>query len=273
MMENPHDHAFERPHDFAVELVDATKTFGTGDGAVRALRGVTLTVPQQQKTVLLGLSGSGKSTTLRLINRLHDATTGKVRVLGQDVMRLSPRELRAFRRQTAFVFQHFNLVGRLSALENVLSGGLGSLRAPRSGIMMYPNRMRVAALDQLDRVGLADQAFQRSGTLSGGQQQRVGIARALFQQPKLVLADEPVASLDPESSRQVMEILQQVCDEDGLTVICSLHQIELAIDWADRVIGLRDGQVVLDRSSQGMVPSDASGIYSADVSTDPMSES
>lgn len=255
----------------AAELVDATKVFG--DGAVHALRGVTLSIPERQKAVLLGLSGSGKSTTLRLLNRLHDPTSGEVRVLGQDVMQLKPKELRAFRRQIAFVFQHFNLVGRLSALENVLSGGLGAIRGPRSGVMMYPNRMRVAALEQLDRVGLADQAFQRAGTLSGGQQQRVGIARALFQQPSLVLADEPVASLDPESSRQIMEILREVCDEDGLTVICSLHQVELAIDWADRVIGLRDGRVVLDRDATGMVPDDAAGIYSSDSSPSSAQES
>lgn len=246
--------------NYAVELHGVAKQFN--NGAVTALGGIDLEVPNGQRLVLLGLSGSGKSTTLRLLNRLHDPSAGEVRVLGQDVMALSPRELRRFRQRVAFVFQHFNLVGRLSAIENVLAGGLGSLRGPRCGVMMYPNRMRLEALEQLDRVGLADKAFQRAGTLSGGQQQRVGIARALFQRPSLVLADEPVASLDPESSRQVMEILHEVCEEDGLTVICSLHQVELAIDWADRVVGLRDGRIVFDRMAAGMSVGEASTIYS-----------
>ena len=243
----------------AVELRAVRKTFD--GGRVHALSDITLTIPARQKLVLLGLSGSGKSTLLRLLNRLHEPSDGEVRVFEQDILGLSPRQLRQFRREVAFVFQHFNLVGRLSAIENVLSGGLGALRTPRSGVMMYPNAMRRAALEQLDRVGLADQAFQRAGTLSGGQQQRVGIARALFQQPRLVLADEPVASLDPESSRQVMGILRRVCEEDGLTVICSLHQVDLAISWADRVVGLRNGQMVFDRPSTGMSPEDAATIY------------
>ncbi|WP_440312280.1 phosphonate ABC transporter ATP-binding protein [Leucobacter chromiireducens] len=243
----------------AVELRGITKQFN--NGAVTALDKIDLEVPSWQKLVLLGLSGSGKSTTLRLLNRLHEPSAGEVRVLGQDVMAMSQRELRRFRQRVAFVFQHFNLVGRLSAIENVLAGRLGSLRGPRSGVMMYPNRMRIEALEQLDRVGLADKAFQRAGTLSGGQQQRVGIARALFQRPSLVLADEPVASLDPESSRQVMDILRAACEEDGLTVICSLHQVDLAIDWADRVVGLRNGQIVFDRMAKDMSIADASTIY------------
>lgn len=250
-----------RPSEHAVTLRSITKEFNNGE--VKALDGLDLDVPYRQKLVLLGLSGSGKSTTLRLLNRLHDPTSGEVTVLGENPMGMRGRQLRSFRQRVAFVFQHFNLVGRLSAIENVLAGGLGSLRGPRSGVLMYPNRMRVAAIEQLDRVGLADQAFQRAGTLSGGQQQRVGIARALFQQPDLVLADEPVASLDPESSRQVLDILKRVCDEDGLTVICSLHQVELAIEWADRVVGLRGGRLVFDRVANRMQPADAAMIYSA----------
>lgn len=256
-----------RPSEHAVALHNVTKEFN--GGAVQALTGIDLTVPYRQKLVLLGLSGSGKSTTLRLLNRLHDPSSGEVAVLGEHPTEMRGRQLRSFRQRVAFVFQHFNLVGRLTAIENVLAGGLGSLRGPRSGVLMYPNRMRIAAIEQLDRVGLADQAFQRAGTLSGGQQQRVGIARALFQRPEIVLADEPVASLDPESSRQVLEILKQVSDEDGLTVICSLHQVELAIDWADRIVGLRGGRVVFDRAAASMQPSDASMIYTAAEETTP----
>ncbi|GAB3193758.1 phosphonate ABC transporter ATP-binding protein [Nesterenkonia suensis] len=254
--------------DMAVSLRNVTKEFN--DGEVKALRGIDLEVPRGQKLVLMGLSGSGKSTTLRVLNRLHDPTSGELTVLGEDTMAMSARELRRFRQRVAFIFQHFNLVGRLTALENVMAGALGTLRGPRYGVMTYPNAMRHEALAQLERVGLGDQAFQKAGTLSGGQQQRVGIARALFQKPELVLADEPVASLDPESSRQIMELLLKVCEEDGLTVICSLHQVELAIEWADRMVGLRHGEIVFDRDASQITIADASTIY---ASTDPTASS
>lgn len=248
----------------AIHLENVHKEFN--DGEVVALKNLSLEVPPGQKLALLGLSGSGKSTTLRVLNRLHDPTSGDITILGEKPTQMNGRRLRAFRQRIGFIFQHFNLVGRLTALENVLAGGLGSLRGPRYGVMTYPNRMRVEALRQLERVGLADQAFQRAGTLSGGQQQRVGIARALFQQPELVLADEPVASLDPESSRQIMDLLHQLCDEDGLTVVCSLHQVELAIEWADRVVGLRGGEIVFDRDAADLTVDEASQIYAASSS-------
>nr|WP_051298183.1 phosphonate ABC transporter ATP-binding protein [Brevibacterium album] len=242
-----------------MRIRNVTKEF-TG-GAVRALNDITLDVPTGQRLVLMGLSGSGKSTTLRLINALAEPTRGEVEVLGQNPSGLSSRELRQFRRQIGFVFQHFNLVGRASALENVLVGALGGLRGPRYGIMTYPDSLRREALRQLERVGLADKAFQRASTLSGGQQQRVGIARALLQRPKIVLADEPVASLDPESSRQIMDLLFEVCDQDGLTVICNLHQMEIALGWADRMVGLRSGEIILDRDARTLTPEDVSEIY------------
>lgn len=163
----------------------------------------------------------------------------------------------------AFIFQHFNLVGRLSAIENVLSGALGAVRGPRYGLMAYPDEMRQEAMAHLERVGLAEKAFQRANTLSGGQQQRVGIARALMQKPDLVLADEPVASLDPESSMQVMTLLKELTEEENLTVVCSLHQVELAIGWADRMIGLRGGQIVLDQDARSLSPEEASVIYTS----------
>lgn len=227
-----------------VEVDGLTKTFD--NGRVTALDQVTFSVPEGQLLVVIGLSGSGKSTLLRHLNGLHEPTSGSVRVLGTDVAAARRPQLRALRRDVGFVFQQFNIVGRITCIENVLSGALGRLRGPRLGAMMYPRSMRQDALDQLERVGLADRAWQRTDTLSGGQQQRVAIARTLVQQPRIVLADEPVASLDPEISGQVMDVLFQCCIEDNITVLCSLHQVDLALGWANRLIGLRDGAVVLD---------------------------
>lgn len=231
--------------DNVVQVFGLSKKFPNGP---LALDHVSLTVPKGQLLSLIGLSGSGKSTLLRHLNGLIPPTTGSVEVLGTDVVAAGRRELRALRRDVGFVFQSFGLVGRLTALENVLSGALGRLHGPRFGTLMYPRALRREALENLDRVGLGDRAFQRADTLSGGQQQRVAIARTLMQRPRLLLADEPVASLDPESSAQVMDVLFRIVVEDQLTVICTLHQVELALGWAQRIVGLRDGQVVLDRA-------------------------
>ncbi|MEM7338688.1 MAG: phosphonate ABC transporter ATP-binding protein [Actinomycetota bacterium] len=230
--------------EIVVDIADLVKTFD--NGRVRALDGVSFQVPAGQMVVIIGLSGSGKSTLLRHINGLHVPTSGSVTVLGQDVASLKGRQLRELRRQVGFVFQQFNIVGRLSCIENVLSGALGRLSFPRPGVMAYPRALRQEALAQLDRVGLGDRAFQRTDTLSGGQQQRVAIARTLMQKPKIVLADEPVASLDPEISGQVMDLLFRACVEDNITVLCSLHQVDLALGWANRLIGLNEGTIVLE---------------------------
>jgi phosphonate transport system ATP-binding protein len=242
-----------------VRLQNLRKEFD--GGRVAALDDVTVDIHQGELTVLIGLSGSGKSTLLRHLNRLHVPTSGEVEVLGRDVVRARGRELRGLRREVGFIFQQFNIVGRLSCLENVLSGALGRLRGPRYGVLTYPRALRREALEQLDRVGLADRAFQRADTLSGGQQQRVAIARTIMQRPKLVLADEPVASLDPEISFQVMDVLFQVCSEERLSVLCSLHQVDLALGWADRLIGLRDGRLVLDKPAKGLTTEEAMAVY------------
>ncbi len=235
-----------------------TKRFG---GGITALNDVTLEVPKGQLVVLVGLSGSGKSTLLRHLNGLHRPTAGHVEVLGTGVVHASRHELRALRRRVGFVFQQFNLVGRSTCLENVLSGALGRIRAPRLGVLSYPRTLRREALAHLDRVGLADRAFQRADTLSGGQQQRVAIARTLMQAPELLLADEPVASLDPESSVQVMDVLFRICVEEQLTVVCTLHQVEFAMGWAQRIIGLCDGRVVLDRDAAQLDSAEVMAVY------------
>ena len=226
-----------------IEAKNVTKVFGTG---TVALKNVSLVVPKGQMMALIGLSGSGKSTLMRHLNGLTTPTEGEIQVLGVSVNTAKKKDLRELRRQVGFIFQQFGLVGRLTAIENVLSGALGSLRGPRFGVSSYNLALRKKALDNLERVGLVDYAFQRADTLSGGQMQRVAIARTLMQQPSLMLADEPVASLDPESSAQVMDIMLKIAKEDNLTVVVTLHQVELAMGWADRIVGLRDGEVVLD---------------------------
>ena len=226
-----------------IDVINLSKTFETG---TRALRDVSLQVPKGQMVAMIGLSGSGKSTLMRHLNGLTSPTAGDVWVLDTHINTASRKQLREVRRHIGFIFQQFGLVGRITALENVLSGSLGSLFGPRFGVGSYPLRYRKSALEHLDRVGMADYAFQRADTLSGGQMQRVAIARSLMQQPSVMLADEPVASLDPESSAQVMEILLRVAKEENLTVLVTLHQVELALGWAERIVGLRDGEVVLD---------------------------
>ena len=243
-----------------VRLSGVTKRFG-GPSPVVALDAVDLVVHPGEFLALIGLSGSGKSTLLRHLNGLHSPTSGTVEVLGVDVTKARGAELRALRRNVGFVFQQFNIVLRASVIENVLTGALGRVRGPRYGCLTYSKALRAEAAAHLDRVGLGDRLFQRAGTLSGGQQQRVGIARMLMQQPKLVLADEPVASLDPEASRSVMDLLMTVCREDALTVICSLHQLDLALDCSTRIVGLRQGVKVLDRPTSEIDAAEAMRVY------------
>jgi phosphonate transport system ATP-binding protein len=241
-----------------ISLTGVSKRFPNG---TLALDNVSMTVPKGQLLSLIGLSGSGKSTLMRHLNGLHKPTAGTVHVMGVEVSSASNRALRGVRRNVGFVFQQFGLVGRATCLENVLSGALGRLRGPRYGVFSYPRSLRREAFDHLERVGLAPQAYQRADTLSGGQMQRVAIARTLMQRPQLLLADEPVASLDPESSHQVLELLLRVATEENMTVIVTLHQVELALGWAHRIVGLRDGRVVLDRDARGLTQDDVMEVY------------
>ena len=248
----------EFDRQYAIQLDNVTKDFG---GGVKGLDDVKLGFRTSEITVLLGLSGSGKSTLLRHLNGLHTPTSGNVRVLGQDVSTLKKQELRKLRRDIGFIFQSFNLVGPMSVMENVCTGALGRLKGPRLSLMSYPKSVKQEALETLERVGLEKLAHQRADTLSGGQQQRVAIARALMQHPKILLADEPVAALDPVSSGSVISLLEQICREDKITVIASLHQVQLAIDFADRIVGLQAGKVGFDRPTAGMTAASAQEIY------------
>jgi phosphonate transport system ATP-binding protein len=226
-----------------VSVKDLIKIYPTG---TRALDGVSLEFHKGEFVVLIGLSGSGKSTLLRCINRLVDPTSGTVTFDGTDVTRSSGAALRRVRRRIGMIFQQFNLVRRSSVFSNVLAGRLG-YRSTWRTVLGRPTRDDVAlAFENLGRVGIADRAFSRADALSGGQQQRVGIARALMQEPELMLADEPVASLDPATSHSVMKYLEEINKKDGITVICSLHFLSLARRYGTRVIALKGGKVAFD---------------------------
>jgi len=245
------------PAETVVSLQGITKRFG----ATVALDDASVSVRRGEVVVLLGLSGSGKSTLLRHVDGLEQPSSGRVHVLGREVTGLRGRALRELRSEIGFIFQQFELVPSLTVLENVLTGSLAQVRGPRLGLWSYGRAARAEGLARLERVGLLERAYQRADTLSGGQQQRVAIARALMQRPQVLLADEPVASLDPESSDQVMALIREIAVDEGLTVICSLHQVDLALSWADRIVGLRHGGVVLDTPTEGLTKAQVMEIY------------
>lgn len=212
----------------------------------RALDDVSVTIRDGEFVVVVGLSGAGKSTYLRCINRLVEPSSGRVMLDGEDVTAAPPQRLRELRKQIGMIFQQFNLVRRESVLTNVLTGRLGYAHPWATLVGHWRQEDVELALSMLDRVGLAELAAQRADTLSGGQQQRVAIARALMQEPTLMLADEPVASLDPATSHSVMRYIEQINKEDGITVICNLHFLSLARRYAGRVLAFRSGRIVAD---------------------------
>ena len=226
-----------------LEITNLAKTY---PGGVQALRDVNVRVSPGEFLVILGPSGAGKSTLLRCINRLVDPSTGKVVFDGREI---GGRDLRAVRRQFGMVFQQFNLVKRLSVLTNVLAGRLGYRSVWRSLFYSFPESDKRIAIECLARVNMEHKAFQRADTLSGGEQQRVAIARALAQEPKVILADEPVASLDPKIARQVLGYLRESARDLGITVLCNLHQVDYAKEFAERVVGMSRGEVVFDGPS------------------------
>ena len=215
-------------------------------GQVLALKDVSFTVEKGEFLVVIGLSGSGKSTLLRCINRLIEPTKGRIWLDGVELTRLSPRQMRKVRRKIGMIFQHFNLIKRATVMTNVLTGRLGYNPTFLTLLGKFPKRDRELALKNLERVGLLEKAYGRADELSGGQQQRVGIARALMQEPELLLADEPVSALDPATSHSVMQYLEQMNREDGVTVLASLHFLSLARRYGTRIIALKDGEMVFD---------------------------
>jgi len=224
-----------------IQIRGLVKRYGDFD----ALKGIDLDVAPGEFLVVLGPSGAGKSTLLRCINRLTEPTRGDIRIAGNLVMP-DAASLRQLRRQVAMIFQHYNVVPRLSVLKNVLTGRLGSVPSVLSWLQVFPRQDIAIARECLARVELEEKAALRTDTLSGGQKQRVGIARALAQQPKIILADEPVASLDPKTSRTVLQYLKRASRELGITVVCNLHQIDYAREFGERIVGVSGGRIVFE---------------------------
>ena len=226
-----------------LEIINLTKIYNNN---VRALDKVSFKVEPGQFLAIIGLSGSGKSTLLRCVNRLIDPTEGQIIWNSVDITAAPPEELRRIRRRIGMIFQHFNLVSRSPVLTNTLSGRLGYINPAWSLINHFSKEDVERAKENLKRVGIGDKVHVRADELSGGQQQRVGIARALMQNPEIMLADEPVASLDPVLAHSIMGILKKLNREDGITVMCSLHFLDLVQRYADRAIALNEGKLVFD---------------------------
>ena len=234
-------------------------------GNNHAVKNVSFEVNKPQMIGIIGRSGAGKSTLLRIINRLTDATDGKIEVDDQNILELKSKEKRSWQRNCAMIFQQFNLVPRLDVLTNVILGRLNYQGSFRASLKMFSRDERADALILLNTLGMANTALQRAETLSGGQQQRVAICRALMQNPKMILADEPIASLDPMNARMVMESLRKIHDEKNLTVISNLHTLDTAKTYCDRIIGMKDGAIVFDDLPEKLSDKLAREIYGAEA--------
>ncbi len=211
-----------------------------------ALKHVDLSIEQGEFVAIIGLSGAGKSTLIRTINRMHDITEGRLTVDDVDVMSLQGKALRSFRRRIGMIFQSFNLITRTTVIKNVLTAFVPDMPWWRAVFGIYTKEEKLKALEALDKVGILDKAFVRADQLSGGQQQRVALARTLAQDPQIILADEPVASLDPVTAKQVMDDFRHINEDMGITILINIHHVELALQYAERVIGIRAGEVVYD---------------------------
>ncbi len=244
-----------------LRILGLTKRYRTGD---LALQNIELTVPDGQVMALIGPSGAGKSTLIRCVNRLVEPTAGNVFLNRTELTGLSRKELRFARRNIGMIFQEYALIERLSVMENVLSGRLGFVGFWRSWLRRFPETDIQSAFHLLERVGLEHMVNKRADELSGGQRQRVGICRALIQDPLLLLVDEPTASLDPKTSRQIMRLICELCQERNLTVVVNIHDVQLARMFAERIVGLRQGEVVYDGSPGGLTSDVLTRIYGAE---------
>jgi len=229
------------------------------------LKGISFDVEAEDFFAIIGPSGAGKSTLIRCINRLVEPVSGEIRLYGAEVTKMAAPELRRLRRNIGMIFQEFNLVNRMSVMDNVLSGRLGYVGNLRSIFRMFSRSDIARALELLDRVGLSDQVDKRADELSGGQRQRVGIARALMQDPKLLLLDEPTSSLDPKISREVMALVREIADEYKVPVLCNIHDVQLAMEFCNKIIGLQDGIKMFDGPTENMDRGKLDEIYAMEV--------
>jgi len=252
-----------------LEFKSVTKRFGS----VTAVDRVTLAVPNGQMLGIIGRSGAGKSTLLKMTNRLSDPTSGEIRCDGRSVSALKGKALLSWRADCAMIFQQFNLVPRLDVLTNVMLGRLNGMGMAKSLFKLFSDEDRRTALTALDRLDIAQTALQQAGTLSGGQQQRVAIARALVQKPKIILADEPIASLDPLNAKLVMEALKRINQEEGITVVCNLHTLDTAREYCERIVGMSQGAVVFEGGPEALTTEAARAIYGAGEEFDEASTS
>ncbi len=237
---------------------DVTKVYPNG---TVGLKDVNLTIKDGEFVAIIGLSGAGKSTLIRAINRMHPISEGTLTVNDTDVMKLSGKELRKLRRSIGMIFQSFNLVTRTSVIRNVLTAFVPELPLWRRVLGIFPKSAKLKALEALDKVGILEKAYTRVDQLSGGQQQRVALARTLAQNPSIILADEPVAALDPVTAKVVMDDFRNINKNMGITVIINIHHVELALEYCDRVIGVKSGQVVFDGPSRDVDKKVLASIY------------
>ncbi len=226
-----------------IEFKNVSKRYPNG---FEALKNINLTIEQGEFVAIIGLSGAGKSTLIRTINRMHDITSGSLTVDGTDVMSLHGKSLRSFRRRIGMIFQSFNLITRTTVIKNVLTAFVPDLPWWRAAFGVFTKEEKMKALEALDKVGILDKAFVRADQLSGGQQQRVALARTLAQNPQIILADEPVAALDPVTAKQVMDDFKRINKDMNISVLINIHHVELALQYADRVVGIRAGEIVYD---------------------------
>jgi len=248
-----------------IQFENVVKRYPNG---VEALKGVSLTIEQGEFVAIIGLSGAGKSTLLRSINQMHNITGGKLWVNGTDVATLRGRSLRRFRRNIGMVFQSFNLIKRTTVIKNVLAARVADMPLWKSLLGLYSRKDRIIALEALDQVGILEKAFSRADQLSGGQQQRVALARCVAQQPQIILADEPVASLDPVTSAQVMDDFVKINKALNITVIANMHHVDLALKYARRVIGIKEGIIVFDGPATEINNNRLKEIYGRELSDD-----
>lgn len=248
-----------------IEFKKVGKTYPNG---VEALKNVSLTIEEGEFIAIIGLSGAGKSTMLRAINKMHDTTAGELYVDGVDISKLHGKELRKLRRKIGMVFQSFNLINRTTVFKNVLASRVADM--PFINVMFgaYRKEDKLIALEALDRVGIIEKAFMRADQLSGGQQQRVALARTIAQQPSIILADEPVAALDPITAHQVMDDFKRVNQELNIPVLANMHHVDLALEYATRVIGIKAGEIVYDGPSEDVDEALLEKIYGRSLTKD-----